>query len=237
MAKRSKRYKELSKNYKKEALYSLEEAVKIVKSLATAKYNETINLTARLSVDPKKAEEQIRTTVVLPQGTGKKVRVLVLATGEKVKEAQDAGAEFVGAEDMVEKIVQGWLDFDSVIATPDAMKFAAKLGKILGPRGLMPNPKLGTVTFNIKEAVQKMKAGQVELRTDKFGIVRTIIGKADFDAGRLKENLSAILKSLIKIKPAHIGTKTLYMKTLALHPTHGPSVLIDINQMWMELAG
>ncbi|MBP7653693.1 50S ribosomal protein L1 [Candidatus Dependentiae bacterium] len=237
MIKRSKRYKELVTKYKKDAFYSLDDAVKLIKDLATAKYNETINLTVKLSVDPKKAEEQVRTTIVLPQGTGKKVRVLVLASGDKVKEAQDAGAEFVGAEDLVDKIMKGWLDFDAVIATPDAMKFASKLGKILGPRGLMPNPKLGTVTFNIKDAVQKMKAGQVELKTDKFGIVRTIIGKADFGAEKLKDNLSAVIKALIKVKPAHIGTKTLYMKTMALHPTHGPSILMDINGVWMELAG
>ncbi|HPG31403.1 MAG TPA: 50S ribosomal protein L1, partial [bacterium] len=222
---------------KKDTFYSLDEAVKTIKELATAKYNETINLTVKLSVDPKKAEEQVRTMVALPQGTGKKVRVLVLATGDKVKEAQEAGAEFVGAEDLIDKIMKGWLDFDAVIATPDAMKFASKLGKILGPRGMMPNPKLGTVTFNVKEAVQKMKAGQVELKTDKFGIVRTIVGKADFDAARLKENLVTIIKTLIRIKPAHIGTKTLYMKTMALHPTHGPSVLLDINGVWTEIAG
>lgn len=237
MKARSKRYKELLKRYDADALYSLEEAVNTVKKLANAKYNETINLTARLSVDPKKAEEQIRTTIVLPKGTGKKVRVLVLASGDKVKEALDAGAEFAGAEDLVEKIQKGWMDFDAVIATPDAMKFASKLGKILGPRGLMPNPKLGTVTFNIKEAVDKMKAGQIELRTDKFGIVRTIIGKADFESGSLKENLTAVIKTLVKVKPAHIGTKTAYMKTLALHSTHGPSVLIDINAVWAELIG
>ncbi|HPN32562.1 MAG TPA: 50S ribosomal protein L1 [bacterium] len=237
MIKRSKRYKELTKKYKKDTFYSLDEAVKTIKELATAKYNETINLTVKLSVDPKKAEEQVRTMVALPQGTGKKVRVLVLATGDKVKEAQEAGAEFVGAEDLIDKIMKGWLDFDAVIATPDAMKFASKLGKILGPRGMMPNPKLGTVTFNVKEAVQKMKAGQVELKTDKFGIVRTIVGKADFDAARLKENLVTIIKTLIRIKPAHIGTKTLYMKTMALHPTHGPSVLLDINGVWTEIAG
>ncbi len=237
MKKRSKRYKTLVDKYKKDELYSLEDAVKNVKGIATAKYNETINLTARLSVDPKKAEENIRTTVVLPKGTGKKVRVLVFAAGEKLKEAQEAGAEYYGGEDYAEKIQKGWLDFDAVIATPDAMKFISKLGKVLGPRGLMPNPKLGTVTFNIKDAVEKMKAGQVELRTDKFGIVRTLIGKADFSAENLKENASAIIKSLVKAKPAHIGTRGLYIKTIVLHPTHGPSVKMDVEKLWNELIG
>jgi len=237
MKKRSKRYKELAKKINKFELHSLDDAVKSVKNLATAKYNETINLTVVLSVDPKKSEEQVRTTVVLPSGTGKKVKVLVFATGEKLKEAEAAGADYFGGEELAEKILGGWLDFDAVIATPDTMKFVGKLGKILGPRSLMPNPKLGTVTMNIKDAVQKMKAGQVELRTDKYGIVRTLVGKADFTADKLKDNLSAVLKALIKAKPQHIGTKNMYMKTIALHPTHGPAVRIDVNKMWTELVG
>ena len=179
----------------------------------------------RLGVDPKQSEQMVRGTVVLPNGTGKKVRVLVFAKGEKEKEAKDAGADFVGGEDLIEKISKGWLDFDSVVATPDMMGAVGKLGKILGPRGLMPNPKIGTVTFDITKAVKEIKAGKVEFKVDKSGNVHASIGKVSFGVQKLKENLLALLDGIIKAKPS--TSKGIYLRSITVATTMGPGVKID----------
>ncbi len=182
--------------------YPLEEAITKVKELSFVKFDETIDLAFNLGVDPRKSDQMVRGTVVLPHGTGKNVRVLVFAKGEKEKEARDAGADFAGAEDMVEKINKGWLDFDKVVATPDIMGVVGKLGKILGPRGLMPNPKLGTVTFDVAKAVKEIKAGKVEYKAEKAGVVHVPVGKASFDSKKLVDNAKAIIDSIIKAKPS-----------------------------------
>lgn len=209
--------------------YTLEDALKIVKDVAYAKYDETVDLSIRLGVDPKHADQMVRGTVVLPNGTGKSVKVLVFAKGEKEKDARDAGADFVGAEDLVEKINGGWLDFDRAVATPDIMGLVGKLGKILGPRGLMPNPKTGTVTFDVAKAVKEIKAGKVEYRVEKAGIVHVPVGKVSFDHKKLYENAYAILESIIKAKPA--SSKGKYLIKIAVSSTIGPGVLIDVTQV------
>jgi large subunit ribosomal protein L1 len=209
--------------------YLLEEAINKVKELAHTKFDETVDLAFNLGVDPRKSDQMVRGTVVLPHGTGKTLRVLVFAKGEKEKEARDAGADFVGAEDMVEKITKGWLDFDKVVATPDIMGVVGKLGKVLGPRGLMPNPKLGTVTFDVAKAVKDIKAGKVEYKTEKAGVVHVPIGKVSFDAGKLQENAKAIVESVNKAKPA--TSKGKYIKGLYLSSTMGPSIRVDVNSV------
>jgi large subunit ribosomal protein L1 len=209
--------------------YSLEEAVKKVKESAFVKFDETVDLALNLGVDPKKSEQMVRGTVVLPYGTGKSVRVLVFAKGEKEKEARDAGADFAGAEDMVEKITKGWLDFDKVVATPDVMGVVGKLGKILGPRGLMPNPKLGTVTFDVGKAVKEIKAGKVEYRAEKAGVVHVPIGKVSFDPKKLVDNARVIIESVIKAKPA--TSKGKYLKRIHISSTMGPSVKVDVGSV------
>jgi len=209
--------------------YSLEEAVKKVKELVYVKFDETVDLALNLGVDPKKSEQMVRGTVVLPYGTGKSVRVLVFAKGEKEKEARDAGADFAGAEDMVEKIKKGWLEFDKVVATPDVMGVVGKLGKILGPRGLMPNPKLGTVTFEVAKAVKEIKAGKVEYRAEKAGVVHIPIGKVSFDPKKLVDNARVIIESVIKAKPA--TSKGKYLKKIHISSTMGPSVRVDVGSV------
>jgi len=189
------------------------------------KFDETVELSINLGVDPKQSDQMVRGTVVLPNGLGKSKRVLVIATGEKVKEAQDAGADFVGGEDMVVKIQGGWTDYDAVIATPDMMKSAGRLGKVLGPRGLMPNPKTGTVTFDIAKAVQEIKAGKVEFRLDKTGIIHSPVGKISFTAEKLAENALALLGAVSKAKPATAKGK--YIRRVTLTSTMGPGILID----------
>jgi len=206
--------------------YSLEDAIKLVKGSTYTKFDETVDLAVNLGVDPRKSEQMVRGTVVLPHGIGKKVRVLVFAKGEKEKEAQDAGADYVGAEDLVEKITKGWLDFDKSVATPDVMGLVGKLGKILGPRGLMPNPKLGTVTFDIAKTVKEIKAGKVEYRTEKAGIVHIPIGKASFETEKLIENARTVINSVIKAKPA--TSKGKYLKKMSISSTMGPGLAIDI---------
>ena len=220
-----KKYDAVSAKIEKTRLYSLEEAVKLVPEIAPAKFDEVVDLAVRLGVDPKQSEQMVRGTVVLPNGTGKKVRVLVFAKGEKEKEAKDAGADFVGGEDLIEKISKGWLDFDSVVATPDMMGAVGKLGKILGPRGLMPNPKIGTVTFDITKAVKEIKAGKVEFKVDKSGNVHASIGKVSFGVQKLKENLLALLDGIIKAKPS--TSKGIYLRSITLATTMGPGVKID----------
>ncbi|PKL51662.1 MAG: 50S ribosomal protein L1 [Nitrospira bacterium HGW-Nitrospira-1] len=207
--------------------YLLEEAINKVKELSHTKFDETVDLTFNLGVDPKKSDQMVRGTVVLPHGTGKTLSVLVFAKGEKEKEARDAGADFVGAEDMVEKITKGWLDFDKVVATPDIMGVVGKLGKVLGPRGLMPNPKLGTVTFDVAKAVKDIKAGKVEYKTEKAGVVHVRIGKVSFDALKLQENAKAIVESVNRAKPA--TSKGKYLKGLYISSTMGPGIKVDIN--------
>ena len=190
-----------------------------------AKFDEGVDLAIRLGVDPKKPDQMVRGTVVLPNGIGKKVRVLVFAKGQKEKEAQDAGADYVGAEDLVEKIGQGWLDFDKAIATPDMMGIVSKLGKILGPRGLMPNPKVGTVTFDVGKAVKEIKAGKVEFKVEKAGIVHVPVGKASFGFDRLFENVKALLEVILRVKPP--TSKGIYLRSITLSSTMGPGVKID----------
>jgi large subunit ribosomal protein L1 len=209
--------------------YLLEEAISKVKELSHTKFDETVDLAFNLGVDPRKSDQMVRGTVVLPHGTGKTLRVLVFAKGEKEKEARDAGADFVGAEDMVEKITKGWLDFDKVVATPDIMGVVGKLGKVLGPRGLMPNPKLGTVTFDVAKAVKDIKAGKVEYKTEKAGVVHVPIGKVSFEADKLRENAKAIVESVNKAKPS--TSKGKYLKGLYISSTMGPSIKVDVNSV------
>jgi large subunit ribosomal protein L1 len=209
--------------------YLLEEAINKVKELSHTKFDETVDLAFNLGVDPRKSDQMVRGTVVLPHGTGKTLRVLVFAKGEKEKEARDAGADFVGAEDMVEKITKGWLDFDKVVATPDIMGVVGKLGKVLGPRGLMPNPKLGTVTFDVAKAVNDIKAGKVEYKTEKAGVVHVRIGKVSFDAQKLQENARAIVESVTKAKPS--TSKGKYLQGMYISSTMGPSIKVDISSV------
>jgi large subunit ribosomal protein L1 len=206
--------------------YKLSEATELIKKTHHTKFNETVELAINLGVDPKHSDQVVRGTVVLPHGLGKAVRVLVIASGEKVREAQDSGADFVGGEDMVTKIMGGWTDFDAVIATPDMMKSAGKLGKVLGPRGLMPNPKTGTVTFDVAKAIKETKAGKVEFRVDKAGIVHCPIGKIQFDGAKLAENGHAVINAVVKSKPA--AAKGKYVKRITLTSTMGPGIMVDL---------
>jgi large subunit ribosomal protein L1 len=206
--------------------YKLEEALPLVKQMATAKFDETVELAMRLGVDPKHADQMVRGTVVLPHGLGKSKRVCVIASGEKIKEAEAAGADQVGGEELVSKIQEGWLDFDALIATPDVMKSVGKLGKILGPKGLMPNPKTGTVTFDLGKAVQEIKAGKVEFRVDKTAIIHTPVGKASFSAERLIDNARTLIDSVVKAKPA--AAKGRYVRSIYVKSTMGPGVPVDV---------
>ena len=205
--------------------YKLGEAAEAIKKAHFVKFDETVEVVINLGVDPKHSDQMVRGTVVLPHGLGKSKRVLVIAGGEKVKEAQAAGADFVGGEDMVQKIQEGWTDFDAVIATPDMMRSAGRLGKVLGPRGLMPNPKTGTVTFEVAQAVKEIKAGKVEFRVDKTGIIHSPVGKISFEAAKLAENAHALLGAVIKAKPA--AAKGKYVKKVTLTSTMGPGIAID----------
>jgi large subunit ribosomal protein L1 len=209
--------------------YPVEEAVELSRKVAPAKFDETVEVAVRLGVNPKHADQMVRGAVVLPHGTGKSVRVLVFAKGEKEREAREAGADFVGAEDMVEKIQGGWLDFDTAVATPDLMGQVGRLGKILGPRGLMPNPKVGTVTFDITRAVREVKAGKVEFKVDKAGNIHVPIGKKSFPAERLTENANAVLEALVKAKPS--GAKGQYLRSITVSTTMGPGVSVDVQRV------
>ena len=206
--------------------YSLEEAMGLVKKTARTKFDETVDLAVNLGVDPKQADQMVRGTVVLPHGTGKQVRILVFAKGEKEKEARDAGADHVGAEDLADRIQkEGWTDFDVVVATPDIMGLVGRLGKVLGPRGLMPNPKTGTVTFDITKAIKEIRAGKVEYRVEKAGIVHVPVGKASFDEQKLYENAKAVLESIMKLKPS--SSKGKYLRAVAVSTTMGPGIRMD----------
>jgi large subunit ribosomal protein L1 len=228
MAKKGKRFLEASKAFDKETLYSTTEALELVTKMASAKFDETVEAAIRLGVNPKHADQQIRGAVVLPHGTGKSVKVLVFAKGEKAKEAEEAGAEFVGAEDLANKIQQGWMDFDVAVATPDMMGVVGKLGRILGPKGLMPNPKTGTVTMDVAKAVKDIKAGKIEYRVDKAGIIHAPIGKVSFGVEKLRDNFNTLLDALIKAKPA--AAKGQYLKSIALSSTMGPGVRVNTQR-------
>src|SRR6188474_1030214 len=207
--------------------YKLEDAMPLIKKMATAKFDETVEVAMRLGVEPKHADQMVRGTVVLPHGLGKSKKVCVIASGEKVKEAEQAGAEHVGGDELVAKIQEGWLDFDALIATPDMMKSVGKLGKVLGPKGLMPNPKTGTVTFDLSRAVREIKAGKVEYRVDKTAIVHAPIGKVSFGPEKLLDNAKAIIDSVLKAKPP--AAKGRYVKSIALSSTMGPGVRVDLG--------
>ena len=221
--------KSIDEFYDKEVVYDLNDAVEIVKKVSSVKFDETIDLAINLNVDPRHAEENIRISTSLPNGTGKKVVLLVLAQGPKVQEALDAGADYCGNKDYLDKIKAGWVDVDKIIATPDMMAELGKLGKILGPKGLMPNPKSGTVTMDVAKAVSDQKAGMVELRVEKTGIVHTVCGKVSFDSSALVENISVIYNSLLKSRPPSV--KGQYFVKMSMSSTMGPSVKININSI------
>src|SRR5713101_6410163 len=224
-----KKYQNAVKNIDRQKRYELEEALKLVASNKVASFDETVEIAVRLSVDPRQADQNVRGTVVLPNGTGKVARVLVLAKGEKEKEARDAGADFVGGEDLIKRIQdENWLDFDRVIATPDIMGAVGRIGKILGPRGLMPNPRVGTVTFDVAKAVQEVKAGKVDYRVDKAGVIHARIGKVSFSEQKLIENAHALLAAIIRSKPA--SAKGNYVKSVAVSSTMGPGVKVDTGE-------
>lgn len=225
MAKHGKKYLEVAKQINAETFYEPLEAIELVKKTARAKFDETVEVAVRLGVDPRKQDQAVRGVVVLPHGTGKTKRVLVFAKGDKAKEAEAAGADFVGDQDMINKIQQGWFDFDVCVATPDMMSEVGKLGRILGGKGLMPNPKAGTVTFDVTKAVQEIKAGKIEYRLDKAGQIHAPIGKVSFDAEKLAENFKALIDALNRAKPA--AAKGVYLKNVAVSSTMGPSARVN----------
>lgn len=220
-----KKYLESAKKIDPARKYNIEEAFSLLEQVAFAKFDETVDVAFSLGVDPKHADQMVRGAIALPNGTGKSAKVLVLAKGDKAREAEQAGADFVGAEDLIEKITGGWLEFDKAIATPDMMGITAKVARILGPRGLMPNPKLGTVTFDVAKAVKEQKQGKVEYRTEKTGIVHVQIGKKSFGAGKLKENFGALLAVIVKAKPP--TSKGTYLKNITISTTMSPGIAID----------
>jgi len=222
---RGKKYKDAAKAIDRATQYEPDDAVRLVKQASTSKFDGGIEAHLRLGVDPRHADQMVRGSVTLPHGTGKKRRVLVFATGEKAREATQAGADYVGADDMVKKIQEGWLDFDVTLATPDMMGQVGRLGKILGPRGLMPNPRAGTVTFDIAKAVSDIQGGRIEYRVDKTGIIHTTIGKASYTEAQLKENFAALMDAVVRAKPS--SAKGQYLKSVYLFPTMGPSVPVD----------
>jgi len=227
--KRGKRYQDLAKMIEGQKLYDTEEAVNLVLQTAKAKFDETIEVSARLGVDPRHADQQVRGTVVLPNGTGKEVRVLVVAKGDAAKAAEEAGAEYVGVEEYLEKIEkQNWFDFDVMITTPDMMRFVGRLGRVLGPKGLMPNPKSGTVTPDVAKAVEEIKSGKVEYRVDKTAICHVIIGKASFGTEKIVENLNTLMEAIVKAKPA--AAKGTYIKSLVISSTMGPGIKLNAQK-------
>jgi len=226
--KKSKRYASLIEKVDKKKAYSVEEAVKLVKSTTSAKFDETVEVAMNMNLDTRKADQQLRGAVVLPNGTGKSQTVLVLAKGDQAKAAKEAGADYVGDIDMIEKIEkENWFSYDVIIATPEMMPMLGKIGKLLGPKGLMPNPKTGTVTMDVKKAIEDTKKGKVEYRTDSFGNIHGIIGKASFDDKKLSENLVAFVSAILKLKPASV--KGNYIKNISISSTMGPGVKLDLN--------
>jgi large subunit ribosomal protein L1 len=233
MSKSGKKLNEAATKIDRVKLYPLVTALDVVKQGAFAKFDETVDVAVRLGVDPRHADQMVRGAVVLPNGLGKNVRVLVFAKGEKEKEALDAGADYVGAEDLVSKIQGGWFDFDTAIATPDMMGIVGKIGKILGPRGLMPNPKVGTVTFDVGRAVKESKAGKVEFRVEKAGIVHAPVGKVSFEPEKLKGNVLALVEALVKAKPS--AAKGVYIKKISLSATMGPGIRLDVSDVTSQI--
>jgi large subunit ribosomal protein L1 len=225
MSRKSKRFRALLEKFDSQKRYELPEAVALIKECANAKFDESIELHIRLGVDPRHADQQVRSTIGLPHGTGHSKKVLVIAGGEKVKEAEDAGADFVGGEEKVAEIEGGWMDFDAVIATPDVMKVVGRLGKVLGPRGMMPSAKTNTVTFDVANAVKEIKAGRIEFRVDKAGIIHNAVGRASFTADQLLDNIRTLLKAIIKARPAAV--KGTYLKGITLSSTMGVGIKID----------
>ncbi|MER3447026.1 MAG: 50S ribosomal protein L1 [Candidatus Dadabacteria bacterium] len=223
---RGKRYLQVREKVDSAKLYTVEEAIDLIEKTKTAKFDETVEVTVKLGIDPRQADQQVRGAVVLPYGTGRSVRVLVFAKGEKVKEAQEAGADYVGAEDLIDKISkENWLDFDVAIATPDVMSLVGKLGKILGPRGLMPSPKVGTVTFEVAKAVKEAKAGRIEVKNDKGGVVHGPIGKVSFSPAKLKGNFLMFMDTITRMKPP--SSKGTFIKKIVLSNTMGPGIKVD----------
>ncbi|MEO1269575.1 MAG: 50S ribosomal protein L1 [Myxococcota bacterium] len=233
MAKRGKKYRAASAQVDPEVRYKALEALEMVKRLGYAKFDETIDVAVNLNVDPRHADQMVRGAVVMPHGTGTTVRVLVFAEGEKAKEAEAAGADFVGSKELVEKIKGGWLEFDKTVATPDQMRYVGPIGRILGPRGLMPNPKVGTVTMDVARAVGEMKAGRVEFRVDKAGIIHSRLGKRSFSEEQLLGNLKALIDNLWRLKPA--SAKGRYFTSLTVSPTMGPGIKVDTYALLDEL--
>jgi len=229
MRKRGKKYLKALEQVDRRKRYSLDEAISLMKKLKYTKFDETADASFRLNVDPKNADQNIKGSVVLPHGLGKQFKVLVFAKGEKEKEAKEAGADYVGSEDLVKKIQEGWLDFDKVIATPDMMGVVKNIGKILGPKGLMPNPKLGTVTMDVAKAVKDAKAGKADFKVDKQGIVHTVFGKTSFDENKLKENFLAIFETIVRMRPPTV--KGQYIKSIAISSTMGPGFKLDLSHL------
>ena len=224
MARHGKKYRAAAEKVEQRP-YQLDEAFKLLKEVSYAKFNETVELSMLLGVDPKHADQMVRGTTVLPHGTGQSKRVLVIASGDKQREATEAGADFVGGDEMVQKIQEGWVDYDAVIATPDMMRSVGKLGKVLGPRGMMPNPKTGTVTFDVAKAIQEIKAGKVEFRVDKTSIIHVPVGKIQFSADHLRDNATAIIKAIRKAKPP--AAKGKYVRSVFISSTMSPSIRLD----------
>lgn len=228
-----KRYEALLTKIEKGKKYTLDEAVKLVKELKSAKFDESVEVHIQLGVDPKKSDQSVRGSVLLPHGVGKTKKVLAFAKGEKAKEAEEAGADYIGDQETIKKIQSGWLDFDAVVATPDLMPMVSKLGRILGPRGLMPNAKAGTVSMDIGRVVQEIKKGKIEFKMDKLGNIHVSIGKVSFSEEKLKENLIALLEALIKAKPQAVRGQ--FIKSIYLSPTMGPSVKLDVQKVLNEI--
>lgn len=224
MARRGKHYRAVAEKVEQRP-YAVDEAIDFLKQSSATKFDQTLEIALRLGVDPKHADQMVRGTVVLPHGTGKQVRILVFASGEKVKEAEEAGADTVGGEELAQKIQEGWLDFDAVVSTPDMMKVVGRLGRVLGPRGLMPNPKSGTVTFEVGKAIEDIKSGKVEFRVDKAGVLHAPLGKLSFESGQLQENTLSLLAAVLRAKPS--AAKGKYVRSISLTSTMGPGLKLD----------
>ena len=233
MPKHGKNYREARERVDREKLHPLSEAVGLVKEISTAKFDETVEISAKLGVDPRHAEQMVRGSVALPNGIGKEERVVAFAKGEKVAEAKEAGAEYVGADDLAEKMQGGWMEFDRVVGTPDVMSVVGKLGRLLGPRGMMPNPKSGTVSFDVGRMVREIKAGKVEYRVDKAGIIHAPVGKVSFEGEALSENIATVVDALVRAKPA--ASKGVYFKRLTISSTMGPGVRVDHQSLLAAL--
>lgn len=231
--KRSKRYKQIASKVERGKEYTLDEAITLLKEFASTKFDESVEVAVRLGVDPRHADQMVRGTVSLPNGTGKTVRVLVLTKGSKEKEAQEAGADHVGLDEYIEKLQQGWLDCDVIIATPDVMSTVGKLGKVLGPKGMMPNPKSGTVTFEVGQTVKEVKAGKIDFRVDRNGILHVATGKISFEVSKIKENVKAFLEMVMRLKPT--SAKGQYLRSVTLSTTMGPGIRLDRATLMDEL--